>query len=122
VVLIKNKIIYSILTVVLLFALMTFVEMYREKKLVSNYEDLTLKQYKKENFKLSSDGKKRTIYRIEIQVGGAVKNPGFHEIISGIKVKRLIDEYIILKNDADLSKVDLEQKLYDNDKIIIPPK
>jgi len=101
---------------------MTVLEIYREKKLVSNYKDLTLKQYKKENFKLSPDDKIRTNYRIEIQVGGAVKNPGFHEIISGIKVKRLLDEYIILKDNADLSKVDLEQKLYNNDKIIIPPK
>ncbi|HMA60272.1 MAG TPA: hypothetical protein VKN64_08275 [Halanaerobiales bacterium] len=116
---IKTKIVYSVLTLAVVFLLMTVFEVYEARKIRQNYKAVTLEKFKKEKFRHYSQNSEEE-ERVKIHISGAVKNPGFYEVEPGIKLKRIINSIIILREDADLAKINLNKKIYKKDQIIIP--
>jgi len=121
VVIIKSKIINSILVVAIIFLCMTLFNIFNNRKITKNYKDVTLESFKKQRFRVV-DSNKNIKSEIKIHIGGAVRNPGFYRIIPGTKLKRIIEELIILREDAKILNLNLDKKIYKNDKIIIPRK
>lgn len=99
---------------------MNVYKIYEERKITQNYKMVTLEKFKHERFQHYSQNKKKE--RVKIHISGAVKNPGFYEVEPGIKLKQIINETLILRDDADLSKIDLDKKIHNKDQIIIPHK
>ncbi len=116
---INKKIVYSVLTVAIVFLIMTAYNIYQERKLIQNYKTVTLKKFKYDEYHSDSMFKKKK-ERIKIHISGAVKNPGFYEVSPGIKLKTIINEVVNLRDDADLNQLDLNKKVYNKDQIIIP--
>jgi hypothetical protein len=100
---------------------MTLFNIFNNKKITENYEDVTLESFKKQRFRVV-DSNNNIKSEIKIHISGAVRNPGFYRIIPGTKLKRIIEEVIILRENAKISSLNLNKKLYKNDKIIIPRK
>lgn len=120
-VIIKAKIINSILVVAIIFLCMTLFNLYNERKITKNYKHITLEKFKEQRFRVV-DSNKETNSEMKIHISGAVRNPGYYSIIPGTKIKRIIEEVVILRKDAEISSLNLNKKLYKNDKIIIPRK
>ena len=120
-IIIKTKIINSILIVAIIFLSMTLLNVFNERKITKNYKNVTLKKFKETRFKVV-DSNKEIKSEIKIHISGAVRNPGFYHIIPGTKLKRIIEEFIILREDAKITSLNLNKKLYKNDKIIVPRK
>jgi len=116
---INKKIVYSVLTVAIVFLIMTAYNIYQERKLIQNYKTVTLKKFKYDEYHSDSMFKKKK-ERIKIHISGAVKNPGFYEVSPGIKLKTIINKVVNLRDDADLNQLDLNKKVYNKDQIIIP--
>ncbi|MFO7815896.1 MAG: hypothetical protein R6V14_09280 [Halanaerobiales bacterium] len=100
---------------------MALFSFFNERKIINEYQNITLERFKDKRFKVV-DGKKEIEAEIKIHIGGAVRNPGFYKIIPGIKLKRIIKEVVILRDDADISSLNLDKKIYNDDKIIVPHK
>jgi len=98
---------------------MTVFNIYQERKIAQNYKTVNLKEFKYDNFTGDKNSTSKE-NRVKIHISGAVKNPGFYIIEPGIKLKTIINKIIILRDDAALSKLNLEQKIYNKDQIIIP--
>ncbi|MCF8000332.1 MAG: hypothetical protein K9K76_00535 [Halanaerobiales bacterium] len=120
-ILIKEKIINSILIVAIIFLSMTLFNIFKEREITNNYKNVTLQKFKKRRFKVV-DSNKEINSEIKIHISGAVRNPGFYHIIPGTKLKRIIEELVILREDAEITNLNLNKKLYKNDKIIVPRK
>ncbi len=116
---IKHKIVYSVLIIAVVFLSMTVFNIYQERKIAQNYKTVNLKEFKYDNFTGDKNSTSKE-NRVKIHISGAVKNPGFYIIEPGIKLKTIINKIIILRDDAALSKLNLEQKIYNKDQIIIP--
>lgn len=116
---INKKIVYSVLTVAIVFLMMTAYNIYQERTLVHDYKTVTLKKFKYDEYHSDSMFKKKK-ERVKIHISGAVKNPGFYEVSPGIKLKKIINEVVNLRNDADLAQFNLNRKVYNKDQIIIP--
>lgn len=116
---IKNKIVYSVLAVALVFLMMVVINIYNERKVVRNYKTISLQKFKEDKFKYNTKNLNKII---KVHISGAVKNPGFYKVEAGIKLNRIINNVIILRKDADLSQINTNRRIYDKDKIIIPHK
>jgi competence protein ComEA len=115
---INKRIVYSVLTVAIVFLIMTVYNIYQERTLVHDYKTVTLKKFKYDEHYDSIFKKKKE--RIKIHISGAVKNPGFYEVSPGIKLKTIINKVINLRDDANLDPLNLNKKVYNKDQIIIP--
>lgn len=115
---INKRIVYSVLTVAIVFLIMTVYNIYQERTLVHDYKTVTLKKFKYDEHHDSIFKKKKE--RIKIHISGAVKNPGFYEVSPGIKLKTIINKVINLRDDANLDPLNLNKKVYNKDQIIIP--
>lgn len=114
--------IYSLFTVVIIFLGMVFFDIYNERMIANNYSTISLKKFKEKEFSYSN-GKSTNHTKIaKIHISGAVKNPGFYEIKSGISLKQIVEEIVILRSDANISNLNLNKKIYHEDKLIIPHK
>ena len=116
---INKKIVYSVLTVAVVFLIMAAYNIYQERTLVQDYKTVTLKKFKYDEYHRDSMFKKKK-ERVKIHISGAIKNPGFYEVSPGIKLKTIINEVVNLRDDADLDQINLNKKVYNNDQIIIP--
>jgi hypothetical protein len=59
---------------------------------------------------------------IEVYIGGAVKKPGNYQVKKSLSIDEIIQDYVILENAADLSKININKKIQHKDRIIIPQK
>lgn len=100
---------------------MTSFKVYNERKIVNNYKNVTLEKFKDKRFSII-DSNKKIKSEIKIHISGAVRNPGFYRIIPGARIKRIINEVVILREDAEITNLNLDKKLYKNDKLKIPHK
>jgi len=116
---IKHKLVYSVLIVAVVFLSMTVFNIYQESKITQNYKAVKLEEFKYDNFNDNKNSQFKE-ERVKIHISGALKNPGFYVVEPGIKLKKIIDKIIILRDDADLTKLNLAQKIYNKDQIIIP--
>ncbi len=62
------------------------------------------------------------INNLYVHIDGAVESPGIKEVSDGTRIFELIEISGGLKEDADISKINLASKLKDEQKVIIPYK
>lgn len=58
--------------------------------------------------------------KIAVYIAGEVKNPGVYYIAENTRLNDLIEECGGLTSDADLTDINLAEKLNDSDKVVIP--
>ena len=104
---------------VVLFALFTIIGFFTiSSKVSSNMaEDINLN-----DFETLNDNSIEEVPNLFIHIDGAVENPGIKEVSDGTRIFELIEIAGGLKEDADISRINLASKLKDEQKIIIPYK
>lgn len=109
----KNKVIISIILIIILAIIYYFYNKNREEDNILIENVLVTNQITNEN-KISKDEK------IFIYISGAVNSPGVIEIYDNCRIKDAIEEAGGLKENADLTNINLAEKLEDEKKIYIP--
>lgn len=109
----KNKVIISIILIIIVAIIYYFYNKNREEDNILFENILVTNQITNEN-KIAKDEK------IFIYISGAVNSPGVIEIDANCRVKDAIEESGGLKENADLTNINLAEKLEDEKKIYIP--
>lgn len=77
---------------------------------------------RKNTLKVNNLEMKNTNDKIAVYISGAVKSPGVYYLNKDSRVFNLLDICGGIAEDADISKLNLAQKLVDEDKIEVPVK
>ena len=97
---------------------MTIFNYYNQNKINSSYKNISLSKFKEDES--NNYYKAQSNNLIKVYIGGSVQNPGFYEIDKSLSINEILNEYIVLKQSADLTKINLNKKLNSNDRLIIP--
>ena len=97
---------------------MTIFQYYNQNKINSKYKNISLNKFKENKFNNYYKAKNNNL--IQIYIGGAVKNPGNFNVEKNLTIQEILNRYIILKQSADLTNINLNKKLNPKDKLIIP--
>ena len=130
-IIIKYKIIFSIISIVLLLTLIFLANkfIHMDDKKMNEISTVSINKVASEsqsketesNIKRKEKPRKSENEVIIVDVKGAVKHPNIYEMKSTDRVKQLLDKAQILDN-ADLSTINLAEKLLDQKVIYIPKK
>lgn len=82
--------------------------------------NLISKQYNKDTYIINNEEYIKQDDKIYVYISGEVNYDGMFEFNIGITLKEVLDKIGGLTEDADISKLDLDQILTDKQKIIIP--
>jgi hypothetical protein len=99
---------------------MTVFNYYNQKNISENYKNISIRKFKENEFNTYYDAKDNNM--IEVYIGGAVKKPGNYQVKKSLSIDEIIQDYVILENAADLSKININKKIQHKDRIIIPQK
>ncbi|MDZ7672076.1 MAG: hypothetical protein U5K53_04450 [Halanaerobiales bacterium] len=99
---------------------MTVFNYYNQKNISENYKNISISKFKENEFNTYYDAKDNNM--IEVYIGGAVKNPGTYQVKKSLSIDEIIQDYVILENAADLSKINKNKKIQHKDRVIIPQK
>lgn len=115
----KKTILLSILSSILIAFLAIYLINNINKK--NDYSEVNNYLVNKNNEEQSTENKEQS-KTIFIDIKGTVKNPGVYEFSKENRIKDAIEKAGGLLEDADVSKINLSQKLKDQMLIIIPKK
>lgn len=107
-----NKKVFIITAVILLFIFSYYKQNYDQEQLLNSENEMNI---------LATNTKKKTNRKeIVVHLSGAVNKPGVYRLNSEKRLVDLITAAGGLEKNADLNKINLAEKIFDGQKIVIP--
>lgn len=113
----KNKTMFIVVVIAVLFFIAYFQQNFKSEAEFQSLNDLSLKESS-----ISSGSNNQKKARVIVHLSGAVQNPGVYKLNKKDRLIDLIKAAGGLTKNADLDKINLAEKLFDGQKLVIPSR